>query len=229
MQGGHLEPFNFRSSFPGVRLLCFFHFCLQVRIVGSGIRGFLDPSVELNNWFKYVRSTNQSEAQNVRTLLLAGQVGHYYCVVTVVFYQFDCLSLSQVASHFHVTNSSRNSQARIQITYWPLWTIIQIAKAKALPKHTYGGAEREVIAPTHSRPRHWMGWVVSVTPRRALYPVPTVQEAGWTPEPVWTQRLEEKSSLPPPGIEPGLPSRPVRSQTMEVVQEMKYWYYLHWK
>jgi hypothetical protein len=25
-------------------------------------------------------------------------------------------------------------------------------------------------------------------------PVPTVQEAGWTPEPVWTQRLEEKSS-----------------------------------
>jgi hypothetical protein len=24
-------------------------------------------------------------------------------------------------------------------------------------------------------------------------PVPFVQEAGWTPEPVWTQRLEEKS------------------------------------
>jgi hypothetical protein len=24
-------------------------------------------------------------------------------------------------------------------------------------------------------------------------PVPTVQETGWTPEPVWTQRLEEKS------------------------------------
>jgi hypothetical protein len=23
-------------------------------------------------------------------------------------------------------------------------------------------------------------------------PVPIVQEAGWTPEPVWTQRLEEK-------------------------------------
>jgi hypothetical protein len=32
----------------------------------------------------------------------------------------------------------------------------------------------------------------------ALYPrkgppVPTVQEAEWAPEPVWTQRLEEKS------------------------------------
>jgi hypothetical protein len=25
-------------------------------------------------------------------------------------------------------------------------------------------------------------------------PVPTVQEAGWAPEPVWTQGLEEKSS-----------------------------------
>jgi hypothetical protein len=29
----------------------------------------------------------------------------------------------------------------------------------------------------------------------ALYPpVPIGQEAGWAPEPVWTQRLEEKSS-----------------------------------
>jgi hypothetical protein len=26
-------------------------------------------------------------------------------------------------------------------------------------------------------------------------PVPTVQEAGWAPEPVWMQRLEEKSSI----------------------------------
>jgi hypothetical protein len=25
-------------------------------------------------------------------------------------------------------------------------------------------------------------------------PVPIVQEAGWAPEPVWTQRLEDKSS-----------------------------------
>jgi hypothetical protein len=36
-------------------------------------------------------------------------------------------------------------------------------------------------------------------PGRALppgkeHPVPIVQEAGWAPEPVWTQRLEEKSS-----------------------------------
>jgi hypothetical protein len=43
-----------------------------------------------------------------------------------------------------------------------------------------------------------MGWVVSVTPRRRFTPgertpVPIVQEAGWAPEPVWTQSPEEKS------------------------------------
>jgi hypothetical protein len=41
-------------------------------------------------------------------------------------------------------------------------------------------------------------WSASRT-GRALPPgkgpsVPIVQEAGWAPEPVWTQRLEEKSS-----------------------------------
>jgi hypothetical protein len=45
-------------------------------------------------------------------------------------------------------------------------------------------------------------------------PVPIGQEAGWVPEPIWGQRVEEKSSLPPPGIEPRLPGRPVRSQTL---------------
>jgi hypothetical protein len=56
---------------------------------------------------------------------------------------------------------------------------------------------RGSIAPTHSRPRGWGEWSAS-RPGRALPPgkgppVPIVQEAGWTPEPVWTQSLEEKS------------------------------------
>jgi hypothetical protein len=43
-------------------------------------------------------------------------------------------------------------------------------------------------------------WLAS-RPGRALPPgkgpsVPIVQEAGWTSEPVWTQRLEEKSFAP---------------------------------
>jgi hypothetical protein len=33
-------------------------------------------------------------------------------------------------------------------------------------------------------------------------PVPTVQEAGWVPEPVWTQRLEEKFFAPDGGRNP---------------------------
>jgi hypothetical protein len=43
------------------------------------------------------------------------------------------------------------------------------------------------------------GWVVSITTRPRFTPgkgppVPIEQEAGWAPEPVWMQRLEEKSS-----------------------------------
>lgn len=108
--------------------------------MGSGIRGFLDASVEFCNWLKYVRSTNQSEAQNVRTLLLAGQVGHYYCVVTVLFCHFYCLSLypslslSHVMPLRHVTSSSSpqhvvrlhttddnaNSTVSIVLAFFPL-------------------------------------------------------------------------------------------------------------
>jgi hypothetical protein len=58
------------------------------------------------------------------------------------------------------------------------------------------------IAPTHSRFRHYMGVSGQRHAPAALYPpgkgpqVPIVQEAGWAPEPVWTQRIEEKSFAP---------------------------------
>jgi hypothetical protein len=38
-------------------------------------------------------------------------------------------------------------------------------------------------------------------PAALLPQLPIVQEAGWALEPVWTQRIEEKS-FAPPGIEP---------------------------
>jgi hypothetical protein len=46
----------------------------------------------------------------------------------------------------------------------------------------------------------WGEWSAS-RPGRALPPgkgppVPIVHEAGWAPEPVWTQRIEEKSLVP---------------------------------
>jgi hypothetical protein len=61
-------------------------------------------------------------------------------------------------------------------------------------------------------------WVVSVTPRPRYSPGERttgtiVQEAGWAPQPVWTQRLQEKSFVLP-GIESGSPGRPVCSQTL---------------
>jgi hypothetical protein len=73
--------------------------------------------------------------------------------------------------------------------------------------HTYGGAGRRGgTAPTHSQPRHEMAGMVSITLRPPFYagekyfPIPIGQKAGWAPELVWTQTIEEKSSLPPPGI-----------------------------
>jgi hypothetical protein len=56
------------------------------------------------------------------------------------------------------------------------------------------------IAPTHSQSRHLIRVSGQHHAPAALYPrgkdpkVPIGQEAGWAPEPVWTQRLEEISS-----------------------------------
>jgi hypothetical protein len=52
-------------------------------------------------------------------------------------------------------------------------------------------------------------------------PVPIVQEAGWAPEPVWTQRLEEELSFLCQGSKPRSPGRPVRSQTLHWVTPVK--------
>jgi hypothetical protein len=79
-------------------------------------------------------------------------------------------------------------------------------KSKAVPLHameTFGGERRYssysflLILDLGTR---W-GWVVSVTPRPRFTPgertpVPIVQEVGWALEPVWTQRLQEKSFAP---------------------------------
>jgi hypothetical protein len=73
-------------------------------------------------------------------------------------------------------------------------------KGKAVPQHTYKGAGRRRYSSYSFTASALNGgeWSAS-RPGRALPPrkgppVPIGQEAGWAPEPVWTQKLEEKSS-----------------------------------
>jgi hypothetical protein len=77
-----------------------------------------------------------------------------------------------------------------------------MVKSKAIPLHAMEALGGRGIAPTHSRPRHKMGVsgqrhapAAHLPPGKGL-PVPIAQEAGWAPEPVWTQRIEEKSFAP---------------------------------
>jgi len=49
-------------------------YVFQIRIAGSGVRGWLDASHETNNWLKYIRSTASSHAVNMRHVLIGGQV-----------------------------------------------------------------------------------------------------------------------------------------------------------
>jgi hypothetical protein len=45
----------------------------------------------------------------------------------------------------------------------------------------------------------------ALCPGETTTPVPIEQEAGWASEPVWTQRLEEKSFAPARDRTPNLP------------------------
>jgi hypothetical protein len=94
-------------------------------------------------------------------------------------------------------------------------------KAKAVPLHATGALGGEARYSCYSFLISALdGGVWSASgPGRALPPkkrppVPIVQKAEWAPEPVWTERLEEKNPLSLPGIEPRSPGRPVRSQTL---------------
>ncbi|XP_066584194.1 transcription factor hamlet-like isoform X2 [Prorops nasuta] len=55
------EPFNPRYAW-------------EVRVARSGVRGWLDASHEASNWLKYVRSSPNPHAANMRHVLIGGQV-----------------------------------------------------------------------------------------------------------------------------------------------------------
>jgi hypothetical protein len=76
---------------------------------------------------------------------------------------------------------------------------VLLFKAKADPLHAMKVlGERRYSSYSFSTSALDGGEWSASRPGRALAPgkvppVPIVQEAGWTPEPVWTQRVEEKS------------------------------------
>jgi hypothetical protein len=49
-----------------------------------------------------------------------------------------------------------------QCLFWPFKNLIHCTPWRHLG--------REEVAPTHSPPRHWMGWVVRITPRQRFTP-----------------------------------------------------------
>ncbi|KAI4488336.1 hypothetical protein M0804_005184 [Polistes exclamans] len=46
----------------------------QVRIVGSGSKGWLDASHESRNWLKYIRSTASPHLVNLKHILIGGEI-----------------------------------------------------------------------------------------------------------------------------------------------------------
>jgi hypothetical protein len=76
-----------------------------------------------------------------------------------------------------------------------------VSKSKAVPIHAevaFGGDRRYSSYSFLTSALEVGEWSASrsgrALPPGKEPPVPTVQEAGWAPEPVWTQRLEGKSS-----------------------------------
>jgi hypothetical protein len=79
----------------------------------------------------------------------------------------------------------------------------RVVKVKSSPSTRHGGAWGERRYSSYSFTTSALDGVsgqhhdpAALYPPGKGPPVPIVQEAGWAPEPVWTQRLEEKSSAP---------------------------------
>jgi len=80
-----------------------------------------------------------------------------------------------------------------------IYIYIKVKQSRYTPWRRLGREEYSSYSFTTSA-LDWGEWSASC-PGRALPPgkgppVPIVQEAGWAPEPVWTQRLEVKSFAP---------------------------------
>jgi hypothetical protein len=85
-------------------------------------------------------------------------------------------------------------------SYWCHCSCLSVSKSKKVKQSTYGcarGEKRYTSCSFTTSALEEGEWSASL-PGPALpsgkgLPVPIGQEAGWDPEPVWTQRLEERS------------------------------------
>jgi hypothetical protein len=114
-------------------------------------------------------------------------------------------------SHYEVTFKSRyiyvlpkmyNNIKKETDSPLTFFTLLKVSKV-SIPATRHGGAWGERRYSSYSFSTSALDgdeWSAS-RPGRALPPgkgplVPIGQEAGWAPEPVWTQRLQEKSFAP---------------------------------
>jgi hypothetical protein len=121
----------------------------------------------------------------------------------------------------HTASSLSNCQYRF-VGYIMQCTCTYKAKT-ALLQATEALVGRGHIAPTHSRPRHWMGWVVSVTPRPCFSPdhrYPLCRRLGG-PQSRSGHRGYRKNPLPLSGIEPRSSSTCTYRPTLSSI--ISYW------
>jgi hypothetical protein len=139
------------------------------------------------------RTTFRMLLREQRAECLAGLNSHALdsLMMSWIFGSAGCLILSVGNALFNLTNPRRMKQIHSLVK----------SKSKVVPLRSiqaHLGDRRYSSYSLLTSALEGGEWSAS-RPGRALPPgkeppVPTVQEVGWAPEPVWTQRLEEKCS-----------------------------------
>jgi hypothetical protein len=116
-------------------------------------------------------------------------------LISVIFSNILCFLLHMM-SHFYLVTYLCTFFTRLNLIQLKL----KINQSHYTPWMRLGGEEVYSSYSFSTSALDGSEWSAS-RPGRALVPekgppVPIVQEAGWAPEPVWTQRLEEKSFAP---------------------------------
>jgi hypothetical protein len=113
-------------------------------------------------------------------ILTSANKGKCRCILWSVIIQANVTCRGQPRTRVPDLLENENRKQKTKQSYTPWWRL--------------GGEQYSSYS--FDLGTRW-GWVVSVTPLPRFVPgkgppVPIVQEAGWAPEPVWTQRLENR-------------------------------------